>query len=72
MIADNVVLPGIVVTKLETNVEVVFEGLLGADTVETKELGNPVAMQLGATVVRLMLDVDGSSHSVNTIGFVKT
>ena len=72
MIADNVVLPGIVVTKLETNVEVVLEGLLGADTVESKELGNPFPIELGATVVRLNLDVDGSSNSVNTIDFVKT
>ena len=66
-------LPGLVVTLLEADAcEIVFDGLLGADPVETKELGNPVAMELSATVVRLNLYVVGSSYSVNTIGFVKT
>ena len=45
MIADDVVLPGIVVTKLEANVgEVILGGFLGTDPVKTTELGSPVAM----------------------------
>ena len=61
-----------VLTKLEAEVgEVVFTYLLNTDPVEITELGVPVAMWLGATVVTLKRDVDGLSYSLNTLVFFK-
>ena len=50
MIGEGVVLPGVVVKILETDVrEIVFGGLLGTDHVETEELCGRVAIGLDAT-----------------------
>ena len=62
MIAEDGLLHGVVVTKLEKDVgEVVFGVLLGTDPVEIAELGGSVALVLGATVVTPKGDVDDPS-----------
>ena len=62
MIAEDVVLPGVIVTVLEADVcKIVFGSFLGTYPVETTEMRGLVAMWLGATVVTLKRDIDGSS-----------
>ena len=68
MVEEHVVLHEMVLSKLEADVdEVVFAYLLSTEPVDITEMGVPVAMWLGATVVSLKRDVDGLSCSLNTL-----
>ena len=72
IIAEDVVLPGFIVTMLDADFrEVKFGGLLGIDQVETTELGVPVETGLGGTIIKLKRGVDVSTYNLKAIGFVK-
>ena len=51
--------------------EVVFGGLFSTDPVGTTSLGGPVAMELGANVVKLKRDDNDLSYNLNTKKFSK-
>ena len=71
MIAEDAMLPRWSWQGLKQMIVIFFGGLLDSDPVETMELGNLVALGIGATLVTLKLNLSCSSYILNTIGFVK-